>query len=121
NRDLEVYMEYQYVPYDKGRFSNTLEYSYDDWTVGQFAKSLGKEEEYEVFNKRGSWWKNAFNPKTGYAQMRDSEGNFLEPFDPFQSGRNDEYVEGNAWQLSYFVPQNVPAMAEIMGKEKFVE
>src|SRR5690606_20070946 len=71
--------------------------------------------------KRGSWWKNAFNPKTGYAQMRDSEGNFQEPFDPFQSGRNDEYVEGNAWQLSYFVPQNVPAMAEIMGKEKVVE
>lgn len=121
NRDLEVYMKYHYVPYDKGRFSNTLEYSYDDWTVAQFAKSLGKEKEYKTFRKRGDWWKNAFNPRTGYAQLRDSEGNFQEPFDPFQSGRNKEYVEGNAWQLSYFVPQNVPAMAEIMGKDKFVE
>jgi len=121
NRDLESYRKYQYVPYDKGRFSNTLEYSYDDWTVGQFAKSLGKEEAYKRFNKRGYWWKNAFNPETGFAQLRDSIGNFMKPFDPFQSGRNEEYVEGNSWQLSFFVPQDVPALAEIIGKDKFVE
>lgn len=121
NRDLEAYMKYHYVPYDKGRFSNTLEYSYDDWTVAQFAKSLGKENEYEVFKKRGEWWKNAFNPETGYAHLRDSKGTFIQPFDPFQSGRNEEYVEGNAWQLSYFVPQDVPELAKIIGKDKFVE
>ena len=44
NRDLETYLQHQYVPADKGRFSNTLEYSYDDWTVSQLAKALGKEE-----------------------------------------------------------------------------
>ncbi len=46
NRDLEVYLKYKYVPSDLGRFSNTLEYSFDDWTVGQFAKSLGQEKDY---------------------------------------------------------------------------
>ena len=121
NRDLEAYLKYQYVPHDKGRFSNTLEYSYDDWTVAQFAKSLGKESEYEVFIERGNWWKNAFNPETGYAQLRHSNGTFEKPFDPFQSGRNEEYVEGNAWQLSFFVPQDVPALAEFIGKDRFVE
>lgn len=121
NRDLEAYREFGYVPYDKGRFSNTLEYSYDDWTLGQYAKALGKDEAYKQFNDRGYWWKNAFNPKTGYAQLRDSTGKFMEDFDPFQSGRNEEYVEGNSWQLSYFVPQDVPALAEIIGKDKFVE
>lgn len=121
NRDLETYLEYQYVPYDKGRFSNTLEYSYDDWSVGQFAKSLGKKDIYETFRERGTWWKNAFNRETGYAQLRDSKGDFKEPFDPFQSGRNEEYVEGNAWQLSYFVPQDVPALVEILGEDRFVE
>ncbi len=44
NRDLETYLQHQYVPADKGRFSNTLEYSYDDWTVSQLAKALGKED-----------------------------------------------------------------------------
>jgi predicted alpha-1,2-mannosidase len=121
NRDLVPYMKYHYVPSDMGRFSNSLEYSYDDWTVSQFAKSLGKDADYAVFADRGQWWKNAFNTKTGFAQMRDSKGVFTEPFDPFQTGRNHHYVEGNAWQLSYFVPQDVPELARFIGKEMFID
>ncbi len=47
NRDLLPYLQHQYVPADEGRFSDTLEYAYDDWTVAQFAKALGKEDDYE--------------------------------------------------------------------------
>lgn len=121
NRDLVAYMKYEYVPEDLGRFSNTLEYAYDDWTLAQFAKALGRDADYKVFARRGQWWKNAFNPKTGYAQLRDSKGNFIEPFDPFQSGRNEEYVEGNSWQLSFFVPQDVPGLADLIGRKTFVD
>lgn len=121
NRDLVPYLRYKYVPIEKGRFSNTLEYSYDDWTVGQFAKSLGKYKEYNIFNDRGQWWKNAINPINGYAHMRDTAGAFIPDFDPFLSGRNHHYVEGNAWQLSFFVPQDVPALINYIGKETFVE
>lgn len=96
NRDLETYLQHQYVPADKGRFSNTLEYSYDDWTVSQLAKALGKEEYYRTFSNRGNWWKNAINPATGYAQMRYSNGEWEKNFDPFKSGANHHYVEGNA-------------------------
>ncbi|MFT0301057.1 glycoside hydrolase domain-containing protein [Bacteroides thetaiotaomicron] len=102
NRDLETYLQHQYVPADKGRFSNTLEYSYDDWTVSQLAKALGKEEYYRTFSNRGNWWKNAINPATGYAQMRYSNGEWEKNFDPFKSGANHHYVEGNAWQLTFF-------------------
>ena len=42
-------------------------------------------------------------------------------FDPFKSGANHHYVEGNAWQLTFFVPQNVPALTEIIGKELFID
>lgn len=121
NRDLVPYMKYKYVPIEKGRFSNTLEYSYDDWTVGQMAKALGKYNEYNTFNERGSWWKNAINPKNGYAHMRDTTGAFIPDFDPFQSGRNHHYVEGNSWQLSFFVPQDVPALVNILGEKTFVD
>lgn len=121
NRDLVPYMKYKYVPIEKGRFSNTLEYSYDDWTVGQMAKALGKYNEYNTFNDRGSWWKNAINPKNGYAHMRDTAGVFIPDFDPFQSGRNHHYVEGNSWQLSFFVPQDVPALVNILGEKTFVD
>lgn len=103
NRDLETYLQHQYVPADKGRFSNTLEYSYDDWTVSQLAKALGKEEYYRTFSNRGNWWKNAINPATGYAQMRYSNGEWEKNFDPFKSGANHHYVEGNCLATYFFL------------------
>lgn len=121
NRDLIPYLRYKYVPIEKGRFSNTLEYSYDDWTVGQMAKALGKYTEYDTFNERGYWWKNAINPENGFAHMRDTAGSFISDFDPFQSGRDHHYVEGNSWQLSFFVPQDVPALINMLGEKKFVD
>lgn len=121
NRDLAAYLKYQYVPADKGRFSNSLEYSYDDWTLSQLAKSLGKEEDYKVFSERGNWWRNAIDTETGFARLRYSNGEWEEDFDPFKSGANRHYVEGNAWQLTFFVPQDVPALAEMIGKEEFID
>jgi predicted alpha-1,2-mannosidase len=121
NRDLEAYLKYKYVPYDKGRFSNTLEYSFDDWTVSQFALALGKTSDYELFLRRGYYWESIIDSETGFARMKDSKGQWLPGFDAYQSGANRHYVEGNAWQLTYFVPQDVPALASAIGKDRFVE
>lgn len=121
NRDLIPYLKYHYVPYDLGRFSNSLEYAFDDWTVSQFAKSLGKESDYQKFAERGSYWRNVIDKETGYARMKDSKGRWLADFDPYKSGANHHYVEGNAWQLTFFVPQDVPALAEMIGKDRFIE
>ena len=120
NRDLEAYLKHKYVPADKGRFSNSLEYSFDDWTVAQMAKSLNKENEYKEFSDRGNWWRNVIDPETGFARMRYSNGEWEKDFDPFKSGANHHYVEGNAWQLTFFVPQDVPALIETIGKEQFL-
>lgn len=121
NSDLIPYLKYRYVPYDKGRFSNTMEYAYDDWTVSQLAQSLGKTDDYKTFLERGYYWKNAIDTSVGYARMRDAKGRWKEDFDPFKTGKNEEYVEGNAWQLSFFVPQDVPALVELMGKDDFIK
>lgn len=120
NRDLVEYEKHQYVPSDNGRFSNTMEYSYDDWTVGQLAKSLGKTHLYEKFNNRGKWWKNTIDTN-GYCHTKLSNGEWTKNFDPFRSGANEEYVEGNAWQLTFFVPQDVPALVKMIGKKKFTD
>lgn len=121
NRDLKSYLKYKYVPSDLGRFSNSLEYSYDDWTVGQFAKALNKQNIYKEFNERGYWWKNTIDTRSGYATLKDSKGKWAANFDPFRSGANEHYVEGNAWQLTYFVPQDVRALANHIGKKRFIE
>jgi predicted alpha-1,2-mannosidase len=121
NRDLMPYLKYKYVPYDLGRFSNSLEYAFDDWTVAQFAKSLGKESDFNTFTERGNYWRNVIDKETGYARMKNSKGKWLTDFDPYKSGANHHYVEGNAWQLTFFVPQDVPALAEAIGKNRFIE
>ena len=121
NRDLETYLKHGFVPSDEGRFSNSLEYAFDDWTVSQMAKSLGKVHDFDVFSERGSWWKNVIDKKTGYARLRSSDGKWDKKFDPFKSGANHHYVEGNAWQLTFFVPQDVPGLANFIGKDRFLE
>lgn len=121
NTDLKTYLKHKYVPYDEGRFSNSLEYSFDDWTVSQFAKALNKTEEYTTFKDRGTWWKNVIDTVTGFARMRDAKGDWLVDFDPFKSGANDHYVEGNAWQLTFFVPQDVPGLAGLIGENTFIK
>lgn len=120
NRDLKAYLEYGYVPYDKGRFSNTMEYSFDDWTVGQLAKALGDTATYRKFDDRGSWWQKVISPE-GYCTMKDSKGEWLPDFDPFRSGANHHYVEGNAWQLTFFVPQDVKALVDKIGRKRFCD
>jgi predicted alpha-1,2-mannosidase len=121
NRDLEPYLKYHYVPYNKGRFSNTLEYSFDDFSVAQLAKALGKEKEYNEFIQRGYWWKNAINPDGGFAHLRHSDSSWFPDFDPIKTAGNFQFVEGNAWQLTFFVPQDVPALAAIIGEEEFAK
>lgn len=121
NEDLEAYLKYKYIPSNKGRFSNTMEYSFDDWTVAQFAKSLGKESEFKTFSARGNYWKNAIDTTIGFARLKNAKGQWMKDFNPFKSGANKQYVEGNAWQLTFFVPQDIPSLSEMIGKEKFAD
>jgi predicted alpha-1,2-mannosidase len=120
NRDLELYLKHRYVPAEEGRTSNTLEYAFDDWTVAQFAKALGREDHYARFMERSGYWRNLFDPETGFARMRHADGSWVTPFDPIRSGGNKEYVEGNAWQLTFFVPQDVPGLIDVMGRDRFL-
>ncbi len=121
NRDLEAYLEHKYVPADRGRASNTLEYSFDDWAVAQLALAVGEDSVAEVFLQRSGYWRNMFDSEMGYARLRQSDGTWVSPFDPIRTGGNEEYVEGNAWQLTYFVPQDMPGLIQAMGRERFVQ
>ncbi len=121
NRDLNAYLQYGFVPADKGRFSNTLEYAFDDWCVAQLAASLGEDALAQEFARRGESWRNVIDRESGYARMRYSNGEWEQNFDPFRSGANHHYVEGNGWQLTLFVPQDVPALADVIGRERMVE
>ncbi len=118
-RGLEAYKQKGFLEEgdDGENVSKTLEYSYDDWCIAQFAKAIGKDSIYKEYMVRAQSWKNVFNPETGFMQPR-SNGGWQKNFDPKRVDNN--FTEGNSWQYTFFVPQDVYGLIEEMGgKEKF--
>jgi predicted alpha-1,2-mannosidase len=118
--DLGDYMKLGYVPIDKEpeAASKTLEYAYDDWSLAQMAKAMGRKDIAVTFDKRAGNWRNAYDPKTGFMRARKSDGSFREPFNPDAAGYGSDYTEGNAWQYSWYVPQDVAALIKAMGGDQ---
>ena len=114
---LAQYMQLGYVPIDEEdeAASKTLEYAFDDWTIARMAAAMGRDDIARQFTKRAANWRNAFDAKTGFMRARKRDGNFREPFDPNASGYGSDYTEGNAWQYSWYVPQDIAGLAQVHG------
>lgn len=116
---LEAYKKNGFIAIDDEHesVSKTLEYAYDDWCIAQMALILNKTDDYHYFMKRSESWKNLFDPETHLMRPKIN-GSWLTPFD----GRevNNNYTEGNSWQYSFFVPQNIYGLIKFHGgKENF--
>jgi predicted alpha-1,2-mannosidase len=98
--------------------SKTLEFAYDDWCVAQVAAYLGKTDEYVKYMRSSQYWRNVFDPGTGFMRAR-LNGRWFSPFDPREV--NNNYTEANSWQYSFFVPQDVPGLIEAIGGKKAFE
>jgi predicted alpha-1,2-mannosidase len=118
-RATDHYRRFGYVPQDKHGWSVTitLEYAFDDWCIAQVAKKLGKENDYAYFSKRSENYRNLYDPVTRFFRAKNSDGKWVEPFDPMRSehGFEGNYIEGTAWQHTFFVPHAVKGYAELMG------
>ncbi len=127
---IRDYKKYGYVPDDKinNAASVTLEYAYDDYTIASFAKAIGKStdepevlkmfalEEMPKFLDRSEYFKNIFDHSTGFMRSKRSDGGCKSPFDPL-STHGQGFIEGNSWNYSFFVPQDVPDLIKLMGGE----
>ncbi len=125
-RGTQEYIKYGYLPQDKAGWSVTvtLEYAFDDWCIAQVAKKLNNKKDYDIFMARSNSYKKLFDASSGFMRAKNSDGNFVEPFDPLKSehGFDGQYVEGTAWQHSFFVPHDVNGLANLYGgKEKLVQ
>lgn len=111
---LESYKKYGYIPVEieSESVSKTLEYAYDDWTIAQMAKELGKKEQHAEYLKRAQHYKNVYNPVTGFFQGR-FRNTWFAPFKPEEVNFN--YTEANAWQYSLYAPQDVSGHIQLMG------
>ncbi|MDB4303804.1 GH92 family glycosyl hydrolase, partial [Desulfosarcina sp.] len=117
---LEFYKNMGYIPgnEESESVSKTLEYAFDDWCIAIMAKDLGKMDDYKRYLKRAQSYKNVFDPTTGFMRAK-MNGRWFEPFDPKEVNFN--YTEANSWQYSFFAPQDVNGLVELMGgREEFI-
>lgn len=98
--------------------SRTLEYSYDDWCIAQYAKSLGKDSIAQVYEKRAANWMNLYNPESGFFQPRKG-GMWLPNFRPNEV--NHHYTEANAWQYSMAAPHHIASIVDLKGSGRRTE
>jgi predicted alpha-1,2-mannosidase len=116
---LEAYKRQGFISMDDEHesVSKTLEYAYDDWCIAQMAEILNKKEDYNYFMKRSQNWKNVFDWNTHFMRPKKN-GGWDKPFDAREI--NNNFTEGNSWQYSFFVPQDIDGMiAAYGGDEKF--
>ncbi|HEX2982798.1 MAG TPA: glycoside hydrolase family 92 protein, partial [Ignavibacteriales bacterium] len=121
-RGLKYYKRYGYIPYEmeNNSVSITLEYAYDDWCIAQVAKKLGKQDDYEHYTKRALYYKNMFDVSTGFMRGKDADGKWRKDFNPFNVsilGKGD-FTEGNSWQYTFFVPQDIHGLIDLYGGAK---
>ncbi len=121
-RGTDAYRQYGFVPQDKHGWSvtMTLEYSFDDWCIAQVAQQLGNKADYDYYSKRSNSFAQLFDARTGFFRAKNSDSTWVEPFDPYYSEHGFEgmYIEGTAWQHTFFVPHAVDTYARLLGGRK---
>lgn len=110
-----------YIPIDslKESVSYGLEMAYYDWCIAQMARTLGKDSLAEVYTRKGKAWQNYFDPEAGFMRGKKADGSWDPNFNPRYSNHlESEFVEGNAWQWTPFVPHATEELATLMGGEQ---
>jgi predicted alpha-1,2-mannosidase len=140
---IEYYKELGYVPVDGESIgkeqaqsaSKTMEHAFGDWALAQMAKALGKEKDYEYFMERSMNYKNVIDTTVGFIRGRNSDGSWVEPFDPvsaedyltrgpdFRPRQNYPYItEGTPMHWTWHAMHDPQGLIKLLGgKDKFIE
>jgi predicted alpha-1,2-mannosidase len=125
--DVGKFVKYGYVPYIdsmnladelwKFSCSHTLEYSFTSFAVAQMAKALGREQDYAMLMNLSKGWEKIYHPARKLMWPKRENGQFFEEFDP--TVPHNGFQEGNAYQYTFYVPQDPEGIIAKMGKDEF--
>lgn len=124
-RALKSYLKYGYIPLEDSvkesfhrqeQVSRTLEYAYDDFTLSQIAKKMGKQKDSDYFMERSKNYKNVFDKTVECVRGRFEDGTFTKDFN--KTERMPYITEGTPWQYTWYVPQDINGLISLMGGKK---
>jgi predicted alpha-1,2-mannosidase len=112
---------YGFIPCDleKASVSKALEFAYNYWAIATMAKDLGQDDVAADYFERSKRYATYFDASTGFMRGKRLDGSWDEPFHPRYSAHwNTPYVEGNAWQWTWYVPHDVDGLIDLMGGQE---
>lgn len=116
---LDEYMANGYVSSNRSGSSAsiTLEYAYDDWAIYRTALVCNDLENAKNYKKRAGYFENVFDKNIGYARPKNNKGEWKVDFDLLDT-HGQGFIEGNALNYSFYVPQDVDRLIALMGNEQ---
>ncbi len=107
-----------FVPIDEvsESVSYGLEMAYYDWCVAQIAKIANDQQTVDSYAEKGKAYETYFDSEIKFMRGKNSDGTWDENFNPrFSDHERSEFVEGNSYQWTPFVPHDPDGLAELMG------
>ncbi|MEL6671224.1 MAG: GH92 family glycosyl hydrolase [Bacteroidota bacterium] len=124
-RGLDHVKQRGYIPaeLEVESVAKALEYAIDDACIAILAEHLGKTEEAVYYRERAQAYRHYFDEQSRFMRGKMADGSWRIPFNPIASShRKDDYCEGNAWQYTWLVPQDVEGLISLFGgEEPFVQ
>jgi predicted alpha-1,2-mannosidase len=99
-----------------------IEMAYFDWCVAQVAKAAGDNEAAKQFEKKSQYFHHYFDKESGLMRGRNYDGSWVTPFRPrYSNHEKSDYVEGNAWQWSFYYPHAYDQIETLYGSKNRFE
>ena len=115
--NIQEYLDHGYVlATSHASVSQSLDYAYDDWCIGQVASYLSQDELAERMRTRALNYRKLWDPTVGFMRARHADGSWLEPFDPF--GWGGPYCEGGPWQSSWAIQHDPVGLMNLLGGQE---
>ncbi len=101
--------------------SRTVEYSYDDFAIGEVACGLGHPKDAALFFSRANNWQNLWDPNLveggfkGVLRPKNPDGSWAAPYLVVRGTWPDFFYEGDYWTYSMYAPQDVRKLIEMSG------
>jgi putative alpha-1,2-mannosidase len=124
--DVDIYDKHGgWMPADLGEHkwsvTRTVENSFCDWILGEVAQKRGHAADADRYLHRSLGWTNLYNPAHGWLQARNSDGTWVEPFNPLPYN-SQGFLESFSAVLTWFPVHDLDGMMQMMGgREKTIQ
>jgi predicted alpha-1,2-mannosidase len=111
---LDQWLRIHFIPAKSnswGGAGETLEAVSADFSLAQLAARRGDAPTERDFLRRAGYWRNVYNPQSGYVQNRNEDGTWPAS-DP---ASDDGFAEGSSAQYTWMVPFDAQGLFAAMG------